>query len=96
MTLVLKDKTFFDVSGGASRCRAENLKNKFIETARARAWENVQKILAQYRAGIITKDICLWLLTDAINRGAYFSACAIACVKSLADDDIIAALDLEL
>lgn len=73
-----------------------NLTNRFIETDRAKVWEEVSKTLAEYESGEISQRACLRRLADTVNRDACFSACAIACVRSLADDDIKVSLNLEL
>lgn len=73
-----------------------NLDDPFIQTERAKVWEEIQKTLEEYNTGDINKNACLRRLRDAVNRNAPFSACAIACVNSLADDDIKSKLDLNL
>lgn len=73
-----------------------NLNNSTIKSPRAHVWENVVKTLDEYERGSINKAACLRWLNDAVDRSAPFSACAIACVNSLAPDEIIAELDLTL
>lgn len=73
-----------------------NLTDGYIKTERAKVWNNVEKILAEYQAGDISRESCLRQLSEAVSREAQFSACAIACVNSLAPDDIKAELDLTI
>lgn len=73
-----------------------NMNDPYIKTQRAKVWDNVEKILAEYQANNINEAACLRWLSDAIDRSAQFSACAIACVNSLAPDEIKAKLDLIL
>lgn len=73
-----------------------NLDDPYIKSDRGRVWENVEKVLAEYTSGDISKKSCVRQLKDAISPRAPFSACAIACVNSLAPDEIKNELDLRL
>ncbi len=73
-----------------------NLTDGYIKSERVRVWNNVEKVLAEYQSGDISRASCLRQLKEAVSRESQFSACAIACVNSLAPDDIKAELDLEL
>jgi beta-lactamase class D len=42
------------------------------------------------------KDTCITFLRDLVSQNAPFSACAIACVNSLAPDDIKEKLALDI
>lgn len=73
-----------------------NLNNSTIKAQRNRVWDDVSKTIQEYQSGDISERSCLRKLNDAIDRKAPFSACAIACVNSLAPDDIKNQLDLTL
>lgn len=73
-----------------------NLEETYIMAERAKVWNNVEKILAEFQSGDISKLSCLRQLKDAVSRDAQFSACAISCVNSLAPDEIKNKLDLSL
>lgn len=73
-----------------------NLRDPYIKAERGKAWDDVEKTLEEYASGDINKNACLRRLRNNIDRGSEFSACAIACVNSLAPNEIIAELDLTL
>ena len=73
-----------------------NLRDSYIKAERGKVWDEVDKTLEEYSSGEISKNACLRRLKECISREHQFSACAIACVNSLAPDDIIAELDLRL
>lgn len=73
-----------------------NLDNSFIKAARRKVWDEIEKTLAEYQFGDINKTACLRRLRDSISIESPFSACAIACVNSLATDEIKSELDLRL
>lgn len=73
-----------------------NLEETYIMTDRAKAWNEVEKRLSEYQSGEISRLSCIRYLKDAVSRDAQFSACAIACVNSLAPEDIKAELDLSI
>ena len=73
-----------------------NLIDPYISGARGKVWENVAKVLAEYDSGDISRNSCIRQLQDAVSPKAPFSACAIACVNSLAPDEIKSELDLML
>ena len=73
-----------------------NMVDPYIKAERGKIWENVEKILEEYESGDISRSVCLRQLRDAISRRAPFSACAIACVNSLASDEIKQELNLTL
>lgn len=73
-----------------------NLIDQTIETQRNRAWMNVERIIAAYLEKQISLKYCLFQLQDAVSRESQFSACAIACINSMAPDEIRNELDLEL
>lgn len=73
-----------------------NLDDPYIKNARGKIWENVEKVLEEYNSGDISRNCCIRQLKDAVSPTAPFSACAIACVNSLAPDEIKNELDLKL
>jgi len=73
-----------------------NLNHKYIAPERTKVWVNVEKTLAEYFNGEIARTTCIRILKDSVDKNAPFSACAIACVNSLAPGDIKAELDLVL
>ena len=73
-----------------------NLDNPYISNARGKIWENVVKVLEEYDSGDISENSCIRQLKDAISPESPFSACAIACVNSIAPDEIKNKLDLKL
>lgn len=73
-----------------------NLIDPFITDRRSRVWEDVSKTIAEYSANEITLAVCIRRLSDAVSPRAPYSACAIACVNSLASDEIKQKLDLVL
>ena len=73
-----------------------NLTNTDISNERGKIWRNIEKVLAEYDSGDISKSSCIRQLRDAVSPEAPFSACAIACVNSLAPDEIKSELDLML
>lgn len=73
-----------------------NLDDPYIKNARGKIWENVEKVLEEYKSGDISRKSCIRQLKDAVSPDAPFSACAIACVNSLAPDEIKNELDLKL
>jgi hypothetical protein len=73
-----------------------NLDNEYIAPERAKVWFNTQRIIDMYAARAIKKPACILILKDMIDKSVQFSSCAIACVNSLAPEDIKAELDLVL
>lgn len=73
-----------------------NLTDAYISNERGKIWEGIEQLLAEYVSGDISKSSCIRQLRDAISPKAPFSACAIACVNSLAPDEIKSELDLIL
>lgn len=73
-----------------------NLNNSIIKAQRNRVWEDVSKTIDEYMSGDITQTICLRRLSDAVDRKAPFSACAIACINSIAPSQIKDQLNLTL
>ena len=73
-----------------------NLRDPYIKAERGKVWDEVEKTLAEYESRDISKDACIRRLKLYSSRESQFSACAIACINSLAPDDIIAELDLKL
>ena len=73
-----------------------NLSHPDITYMRSKVWESVSQTISAYEAGDMTKGECIRQLGIAVSREAPYSACAIACVNSLAPDEIIAELDLTL
>lgn len=73
-----------------------NLIDPYIKKERLSVWDNVEKIIEEYKVGEISRGSCVRQLRKAVSREEPFSACAVACVNSLAPDDIKAELDLEL
>lgn len=73
-----------------------NLSHPDIAYMRSKVWESVSQTICAYEAGDMTQGECIRQLGIAISRETPYSACAIACVNSLAPDDIKAQLDLSL
>lgn len=73
-----------------------NLSSPYIMPYRAKVWEDVAKILNELEANPTNEAYFLQKLQDAVSKNAPFSACAIACVNSLAPDYIKDQLDLAL
>ena len=73
-----------------------NIDNMFIKPDRIKVWNEVEKILIEYDAGETSERACIRKLSELVSREAQFSACAIACVNSLAPDNIKEKLDLML
>lgn len=73
-----------------------NLTDAYISNERGKIWENIRQLLEEYDSGNISKSSCIRQLRDAISPKAPFSACAIACVNSLAPDEIKSELNLML
>lgn len=73
-----------------------NLSSPSIKPYRAKVWEDVAKILKELEANPTNEAYFLQKLQDAVSKNAPFSACAIACVNSLAPDYIKEKLDLTL
>lgn len=73
-----------------------NMNDSEIKAERRRVWDEVEKTIEEYDSNEISKKACLRRLKAAVNRDAQFSACAIACVNSLASDEIKQELDLNL
>ena len=73
-----------------------NLRDPYIKAERGKVWAEVDKTLEEYNSGEITKNACLRRLKIYTSRDSQFSACAIACINSLATEEIIAELDLVL
>ena len=73
-----------------------NLEDTYIKAERSKVWFGVEKTLAEYQSGDISKASCVRKLKEVISRDAQFSACAIACVNSLAPEEIKGELDLSL
>ena len=73
-----------------------NLRDPYIKAERGKVWDEVDKTLEEYESGDINKNACIRKLKMCIGRDSQFSACAIACVNSLAPDEIKNELDLAL
>ena len=73
-----------------------NLADAYISNERGKIWASIEQLLTEYSSGDISKSSCIRQLRDAISPEAPFSACAIACVNSLAPDEIKSELDLIL
>lgn len=73
-----------------------NLDDSYIVAERLKVWMNVDKTLAEYQSGDIGENACVRRLREATARESQFSACAIACVNSLAPEEIKSQLDLSL
>ena len=73
-----------------------NLRDPYIKAERGKVWDEVEKTLAEYESRDISKDACVRRLKLYSSRESQFSACAIACINSLAPDEIVAELDLTL
>lgn len=85
------DKTRVEVSA-----EIYNLRDPYIKAERGKVWDEVDKTLEEYASGDISKNACVRRLKIYIERGSQFSACAIACINSLAPDEIRNELDLAL
>lgn len=73
-----------------------NMVDPYIKAERGKIWESVAKVLEEYESENISRSVCIRQLRDAVSREAPFSACAIACINSLAPDEIKQDLDLTL
>lgn len=73
-----------------------NLDHPDITYMRSKVWESVSQIISAYESENMTKCECIRQLERSVSREAPYSACAIACVNSLAPDEIIVELDLTL
>lgn len=73
-----------------------NMKDPYIKAERGKVWNEVEKTLEEFQEGEISRNACLRRLRALVDRESKFSACAIACLNSIAPDDIKAELDLEL
>lgn len=73
-----------------------NLTDPYIMAERSKVWAGVEKTLAEYQSGDISRRSCIGQLKDAISRERPFSACAIACVNSLAPEEIKTELEPDL
>lgn len=73
-----------------------NLTHFDFEPRRVKIWENVERIIARYKAGKIDLEVCIEDLSELISKEAMHSACAISAVNSLAMDDIKRELNLDL
>lgn len=73
-----------------------NLSSAYIMPYRANVWANVARILKELETNPTNETYLLRALQDAVSKNAPFSACAIACVNSLASDYIKEKLDLTL
>lgn len=73
-----------------------NLKDPYIKAERGKVWNEVEKTLEEFDEGEISRTACLRRLRNLVDRESKFSACAIACINSLATDDIKDELDLNL
>jgi len=88
------------ISGDSDRVEASriiyNLSHPDITYMRSKVWESVSQKISAYEEGDMTRGECIKQLGEAVSRETPYSACAIACVNSLAPDEIIAELDLTL
>lgn len=73
-----------------------NMVDPYIKAERGKIWESVAKVLEEYESENISRSVCIRQLRDVVSREAPFSACAIACINSLAPDEIKQNLDLTL
>ena len=73
-----------------------NLENSYIKQERAKGWSEVTKRIAEYKSEELSLDACRRDLREISDRKAPFSACAIACINSLAPDELKEDLDLNL
>ncbi len=88
------------LTGDSDRVEASrviyNLDHPDITYMRSKVWEGISQIICAYESRNMTKSECIRQLGISVSREAQYSACAIACVNSLAPDEIIAELDLTL
>lgn len=73
-----------------------NLNHYDLVRHRITVWETIKKRLAEYQKKETTKEYCIKLIKELISPEKEYSACAIACVNSIAPDEIKAELDLLL
>lgn len=73
-----------------------NLDNPYIKVDRRKVWDEVEKLIEEYQSGEISKKSCLRRLSDMVDKKTMFSACAIACINSMAPDEIKNDLDLKI
>lgn len=98
----LGDKVVSSSTDSIDKMRVEvsakiyNMIDPYIEAGRRKVWDEVEKTLAEYESKDISETVCIRRLTDYTSRDSQFSACAIACINSIASDDIKDQLDLTL
>ncbi len=73
-----------------------NLRDPYIKLERGKVWNEVDKTLEEFESGDISESACIRRLKLYISHDSEFSACAIACVNSLAPDNIKQQLNLTL
>ena len=73
-----------------------NLEEPYIRAERAKVWDGVVKIIEEYQSGERSLVSCRRELREISDRNAQFSACAIACINSLAPEILKEDLDLTL
>ena len=88
------------IAGDSERVEASriiyNLSHPDITYMRSKVWESVSQTISAYEAGNMNRGECIRQLGIAVSRETSYSACAIACVNSLAPDEIKSELDLTL
>ena len=73
-----------------------NLEDPYIKAERVKVWDGVAKIIDEYQSGERSLVSCRRDLREISDRSAQFSACAIACINSLAPEILKEDLDLTL
>lgn len=68
--------------------RIYNIDDPDIKADRVKVWDEIVKTLTEFEIGDISEKACVRRLKDAVSRESKFSACAIACVNSLAPQEI--------
>ena len=72
------------------------LTDAYINNERGKIGASIEQLHTEFGSGDISESSCIRQLKDAISPKAPFSACVIACVNSLAPDEIKSELDLML
>lgn len=65
-----------------------NMIDSHIKKKRRAVWDEIEQTIKEFEEEEISKKACIRKLTKAVDRMSEFSACAIACINSLAPDEI--------
>lgn len=73
-----------------------NLNEPGILSQRKQIWQQAYQHIDNYENGDISLAACLRYLKDMVDKKSPYSACAISCIKGMAPDEIVDALNLAL